>query len=303
MKESGNVLLPSFREVHPMRVVATSTLMAFLMTLSAACGGGSGPEAGRAGTTPAGGGDASVTLDKGAYPAFPDPDSGADPSVSAEQGGRGFKGEGWETNADYDLIGDPRAVKGGVFREYQLDFPTTLRLNGPEANTVLNGMIGSMAYETLLGLHPTTLDYMPVLATHWQISADKLTYRFRLDPNARFSDGQPVTSEDVIASWSLMVDKGLQDPMTELVYAKYDKPVAESRYVVRVTSKVLNWRNFLYFAASMPILPAHVLKTVNGDRYLKEYNFKLLPGTGPYAIGEADVVKGRSVTIRRRQGY
>ena len=99
-----------------------------------------------------------------------------------------------------------------------------------------------------------------------------------------------------------MVDKGLQDPMTELVYVKYDKPVAESKYIVRVTSKVLNWRNFLYFAASMPILPAHVLKTVNGDRYVKEYNFKLLPGTGPYVVNEADVVKGRSLTIRRRNG-
>lgn len=286
-----------------MRVVATAALIAWLITVSAACGGGSRPEAERAGTTPAGDGGSNVAMDKSAYPVFPDADSGADPSVPADQGGRGFTGEGWETNADYDLIGDPRAVKGGAFREYQLDFPTTLRLNGPEANTVLNGMIGSMVYETLLGLHPTTLDYMPVLATHWQISPDKLTYRFRLNPNARFSDGQPVTSDDVIASWSLMVDKGLQDPMTELVYAKYDKPVAESRYVVRVTSRVLNWRNFLYFAASMPILPAHVLKTVNGDRYVKEYNFKLLPGTGPYVINEADVVKGRSVTIRRRQGY
>src|SRR5687768_15165778 len=187
-----------------MRVVAKSTLIAGLLSLSVACGGGADPEANRGGTTPASGGGpaANVNFDKNAYPVFPNADSGADPSVPAEQGGRGFTGEGWDTNSDYDLIGDPRAVKGGVFREFQLDFPTTLRLNGPEANTVLNNMIGSMVYETLLGLHPTTLDYIPGLATHWQISADKMTYRFRIDPNARFSDGQPVTAEDVIASWS-----------------------------------------------------------------------------------------------------
>ena len=285
-----------------MRVAVHSALVACVVSLSVGCGGGSAPETERTGTAPAAGASTAAT-DKSAYPVFPNADSGADPAVPADQGGRGFTGEGWETNSDYELIGDPRAVKGGVFREYQLDFPTTLRLNGPEANTVLNGMIGSMAYETLLNLHPTTLDYMPVLATHWQISPDKLTYRFRLDPNARFSDGMPVTAEDVVASWALMVDKGLQDPMTELVYVKYDKPVVESKYIVRVTSKVLNWRNFLYFAASMPILPAHVLKTVNGDRYVKEYNFKLLPGTGPYVINEADVVKGRSLTIRRRKDY
>ena len=284
-----------------MRVAVHSALLACVVTLSVGCGGGPAPEAERTGTAPPA--PSTAATDKSAYPVFPDADKGADPAVPADQGGRGFKGEGWETNTDYELIGDPRAVKGGVFREYQLDFPTTLRLNGPEANTVLNGMIGSLAYETLLNLHPTTLDYMPVLATHWQISPDKLTYRFRLDPNARFSDGMPVTADDVVASWSLMVDKGLQDPMTELVYVKYDKPVVESKYIVRVTSKVLNWRNFLYFAASMPILPAHVLKTVNGDRYVKEYNFKLLPGTGPYVVNEADVVKGRSLTIRRRTDY
>jgi microcin C transport system substrate-binding protein len=184
-----------------MRVAVHSALVACVVSLSVGCGGGSAPEAERTGTTPAASPSTAAT-DKSAYPVFPDADRGADPAVPADQGGRGFTGEGWETNTDYELIGDPRAVKGGVFREYQLDFPTTLRLNGPEANTVLNGMIGSMAYETLLNLHPTTLDYMPVLATHWQISPDKLTYRFRLDPNARFSDGMPVTADDVVASWS-----------------------------------------------------------------------------------------------------
>ena len=52
----------------------------------------------------------------------------------------------------------------------------------------------------------------------------------------------------------------------------------------------------------MPILPAHVLKNVDGADYLKDYNFKLLPGTGPIRVNEADVVKGKSVTIRRRNG-
>src|SRR5215467_10710939 len=59
---------------------------------------------------------APVSTNKDDYPVFPDADAGADPSVPAEQGGKGFKGEGWETNTDFDLIGDPRSVKGGVLR-------------------------------------------------------------------------------------------------------------------------------------------------------------------------------------------
>jgi microcin C transport system substrate-binding protein len=235
---------------------------------------------------------------------FPDADAGADPSVPAEQGGKGFTGEGWETNTDYDLIGDPRAVKGGMLRDQILDFPGTLRAFGvgPESNTQLNLMITNMVYEPLLTLHPTTLAFMPALATHWQVSPDKMTYRFRINPNARWSDGQPVIADDVVATWVFMMDKGLQDPSNQLVFGKFDKPVAESKYIVRVQSKQLNWRNFLYFSG-MSIFPSHILKSTDGATYVKQYNFKLLPGTGAYVVNEADILKGKSVTIRRRNGY
>jgi microcin C transport system substrate-binding protein len=224
--------------------------------------------------------------------------------VPAEQGGRGFTGAGWETNSDYDLVGDTRAVKGGILRQHILDFPGTLRvLGGPESNTAINFMIKPMVYETLLTLHPTTLQWMPMLATHWQISEDRLTYRFRLDPNARYSNGEPVVADDVVASWAFVMDKGLQDPSSQLVFSKFDRPVAESKYIIRVKSNQLNWRNFLYFAGDLAVLPSSVLKTVDGARYLKEYNFKLLPGSGPYIVNETDIVKGQSIAIKRRNDY
>ncbi|MBS1818790.1 MAG: ABC transporter substrate-binding protein [Acidobacteria bacterium] len=278
----------------------SAVVVAFVV---ASCGGGSSqPGQQQASSAPAAQPSAPVNTDKNAYPVFPNADEGADPAVTAEQGGKGFTGTGWETNTDFDLIGDPRAVKGGVLREYVLDFPGTLRTEGPESNTVLNSMIGSSVYESLLTIHPTSLAYVPALATHWQISADKSTYRFRINPNARWSDGQPVTADDVVASWTLRMDKGLQDPMNQMVFGKFEKPVAESKYIVSVKSKVQNWRNFLYFSG-MSILPGHVLKTVDGAAYLKDYNFKLLPGSGPYKLDESDVVKGKSVTLRRRTDY
>lgn len=279
-------------------------LLAVVLTVAAvSCGGSTESEEG-AGTIGGGSDRRDVSMDKNDYPVFPDADSGADPAVPAEQGGRGFTGEGWETNVDFDLIGDPRAIKGGTYREYILSFPGTLRvLGGPESNTALNYMIRPMAYETLLTLHPTTLDWIPMLATHWQISEDRLTYRFRIDPNARWSDGQPVVADDIVASWEFIMDDGLQDPSSQLVFGKFKKPVAESKYIVRVESTELNWRNFLYFAGSLYIVPAHVLAKVDGATYLKEYNFKLLPGSGPYVVNETDVDKGQSVTIRRRPDY
>jgi len=274
------------------------------LVLAAGCGGGSAPPASNTtGTAPSTSTPSKISLDRNSYPVFPNADAGADPAVPAEQGGKGFKGEGWETNTDFDLIGDPRAVKGGAFREYQSYFPGTLRIYGPESNLAAFSLIQSLTYETLLGLHPTTLEYIPALASHWQVSPDKLTYRYRIDPNARFSDGAPVTADDIVASWAFVMDKGLQEPMSQLVYGKFEKPVAESKYIISVKSTVLNWRNFLYFSASLPILPAHVLKNVDGPRYVKEYNFKLLPGSGPYILNEADIIKGRSITLRRRPDY
>src|SRR6476659_5324705 len=85
--------------------------------LASACGGGSAPQAPQSSTSAPGAKPSNVSLDKNAYPVFPNADAGADPSVPAEQGGKGFKGEGWLTNTSFGLVGDPRAVKGGVFRE------------------------------------------------------------------------------------------------------------------------------------------------------------------------------------------
>jgi len=269
--------------------------------LVTACGGGGGSSQSSAAPPTPGASNAQASADKNAYPVFPDADAGADPAVSAEQGGKGFTGEGWETNTSFDLIGDPKAVKGGVLREAIRDFPSTLRYIGPNLST-WNAMLSGLVYESLLGLHPTSLEYIPVLATHWQVLPDKLTLRFRIDPNARFNDGMPVTSEDVIASWKLSVDKTIQDPLRNSMYSKFEQPVAESKYIVHVKAKEESWTSLYYFSG-MTIYPAHVLKTITGTDIIRNWNDKMLPGTGPYFVTAADLEKGKAVHIRRLPKY
>src|SRR6266542_2824612 len=83
------------------------------------CGGGTSNQPSAGGTAaPAPGPASTAPTDKNAYPVFPNADAGADPSVPAETGGKGFKGDGWQTNTMYDLIGDPGAVRGGAYREF-----------------------------------------------------------------------------------------------------------------------------------------------------------------------------------------
>jgi len=293
----------SNREVEWMMSKHWRVIVSLLVSAAvvAACGTNKGPE--QSGSINPTASNNSASLNKDSYPVFPDADSGADPAVPADKGGKGFTGEGWQTNTSYDLIGDPRAVKGGLFREATSDFPTTLRYYGPNAGTAWSAMVHGMVYETLLGLHPTSLEYIPAIASHWQISPDKTTFRFRINPNAKFSDGVPVTSDDVIASWKMVVDEGLQDPARMVVYSKFEQPVAESKYIVSVHAKSESWQNFLFFAQGLFIYPAHILKDLPAKAYVETYQYKMLPGTGAYMVSPEDINKGNSIKIRRRKDY
>src|SRR5216117_4595840 len=103
-----------------------SLVLAFALALTAGCSSSTPDNSSGSASTPTAR-TTPVSMNKDDYPIFPDADAGADPAVPAEQGGKGFTGEGWETNTDFDLIGDPRALKGGLYREYTSDFPGTLR--------------------------------------------------------------------------------------------------------------------------------------------------------------------------------
>ncbi len=263
-------------------------LLVGLAFVFAGCGGGSGDKATEEGEI-----STEVTYEK-----VP---PGALPEVSAEMGGEGFTGEGWITNDDPGT-GDPRAVAGGKFTFAIMNFPATLRTVGKDANSTFNSLLDGMVYESLIGTHPVTMQVTPSLATHWQISEDKLTYRFRINPNTRWADGSRLTAEDVIATWKLRLDPGILAPYSNILWGKYEEPVAESPYIVRVTSKELNWKFFIYFGG-MNILPAKYIGNITGSEYMKAYQFKMMIGSGSYTLDPSKINKGRSIALDKRDDY
>lgn len=56
-------------------------------------------------------------------------------------------------------------------------------------------------FEGLTGQDPITLEPTPGMASSWTISPDGKTYTFKIRPNAKWSDGIPLTAEDFVASW------------------------------------------------------------------------------------------------------
>ncbi|MFC2150438.1 ABC transporter substrate-binding protein [Calditrichota bacterium] len=227
---------------------------------------------------------------------------GALPDVPAELGGEGFTGEGWITNSDYPPSTDPNEIKGGSMSIGVSGFPATVRPIGKDNNSWINTIIEGITYEAMIGIHSSTLNFVPGLATHWQISEDKRTFRFRLDPNARFADGTRVTTRDVLATWKLRIDPTILFPSSNITFNYYEEPVIESPYILSVTTKELNWRLFMYFGG-MSILPAKYIEPLTGTDFLREYQFKMVPGSGPYQLAEEDIVKGRSITVTRRKDY
>lgn len=231
---------------------------------------------------------------------------GADPSVPAELGGNGFEAiasaDGWQSGSlrpeEYRYMADTNAKKGGELRWGELDYPETLRPYGMGSGTTLIQTIYSLVYESLLTTNPLNLDFLPYLASHWKVDPDEQTYYFRIDPNARFSDGYPVTSEDVVATCRLLRDPTLLDPYYTSLIESYDPPVPLSKYIVKVHSREKKWKGLLYFSA-LPILPAHVIGSMSGEEFIKEYNYEMPSGTGPYVVLPEDVVPQKSLRLTR----
>jgi microcin C transport system substrate-binding protein len=235
-----------------------------------------------------------------------------DSNTPAEQGGYGFeklsKSLGyesyiWSEAVDGTYFGDPNAKKGGTLNYTHSLFPRTMRVIGQNSSQVLTSRtIMALCYESLLSQHPTTLEFVPSLASHWSISGDKMVFKFRINPDARWWDGMPVTADDIVATWDLRMDKTILFPSSQITFAKYERPVAESKYIVSVKAKSVNWRNFLYFS-TMVIHPNHILKDLDGTAFLEEYAFSVIPGTGPYIIPKENIINQESYTFERRDDY
>ena len=235
-----------------------------------------------------------------------------DTITPAEQGGYGFeklaKSLGyesyiWSEDVDGTYFGDPKAKKGGTLNYIHSLFPRTMRVIGQNSSQVLNSRtIMALCYESLLSQHPTTLEFVPSLASHWSISDDKMVFKFRINPDARWWDGMPVTADDIVATWDLRMDETILFPSSQITFGKYERPVAESKYIVSVKAKSVNWRNFLYFS-TMVIHPNHILKDLDGTAFLEEYAFSVIPGTGPYIIPEENIINQESYTFESRDDY
>jgi len=139
--------------------------------------------------------------------------------------------------------------------------------------------ISSLVYAGLMGLSGDG-ELVPTLAKNYTVSADGKVYTFTLRENAKFSDGTPVTAEDVIFTVKKAQDSALKSPK----YADWSgiNAVAVDQRTVRFTlSKA--YAPFLGLT-TLGILPSRLWKNISDE----EFPFSALQttpvGAGPFKV-------------------
>lgn len=150
--------------------------------------------------------------------------------------------------------------------------------------------LSALTYAGLMGLSASgTLT--PVLADDYEIAADGKTYTFTLRSNAKFSDGAPVTANDVVFTVKKAQDATLKSPE----YANWSGIGVEAvdQRTVRFTLPKA-YAPFLGLT-TLGILPAHLWQNISNE----EFSFSTLEtnpvGAGPFKI--ADVARNASGLI------
>jgi peptide/nickel transport system substrate-binding protein len=190
---------------------------------------------------------------------------------------------------------DPAAPKGGELRLGLLGSFDSLNPYNVGALSAAEGLSGHV-FESLMARsrdEPFTLYGLIARSVETDAARDFVT--FRLDPAAHFSDGAPVTAQDVRFSFELLRDKGL--PPQRAAYALVRGVTIPDAQTIRFDLTGANDRELPLILALTPVLSrAHTDAAHFSDATLARP-----VGSGPYLVETVD--PGRRIVYRRDPNY
>ncbi len=136
------------------------------------------------------------------------------------------------------------------------------RLN-PYTSTDANASyVQQKIWEPLNFYNPRTLELIPGLASLPEVAEDHLTYTYTMNPSAQWSDGKPVTSEDVIFSFKaamnpLVVNSQALRNYLMTIDSVYNPGGDKSKVAFRLSKPYYDAANILG-AGYVLILPKHI---------------------------------------------
>jgi peptide/nickel transport system substrate-binding protein len=163
-------------------------------------------------------------------------------------------------------------------------FGTGLKTITPLVSTdAYASQVQSYVLESLLTRNPETLEWEGLLARDWEVSEDGLTFRFRLRPGLAFSDGEPLTAEDVAFTFRFIMDERIAAPRERAYYEKLESVEALGLQEVEFRFKE-PYFNSLSLAGGMAVLPEHFYGRYLDDPETFNQSKGLLLGSGPYRL-------------------
>jgi peptide/nickel transport system substrate-binding protein len=196
---------------------------------------------------------------------------------------------------------DPNAPKGGeitycVVGTFDNLNPFILKSLRTTARGVIDTIFGNLVFEPLMQRNmDEAFSLYGLLAESVEMDDERKWIEFHLDPNARWSDGQPVTPEDVLFTYDVFTEKG-RPPYSDRM-KRVEKLEKTGERSVRFTFNEHADREFPLIIAATPIVPKHFFDKESFDRG----TLKPVTGSGPYLIEQ--VVPGQRIVFRRNQDY
>ena len=199
-----------------------------------------------------------------------------------------------EATGEFDPIASKDARPCGAITLWGSAMPKSFNM-WEDYNSFSAELMGMM-FEPLVSLHSTEDREVGILADTWNVSEDGKTFTFHVDPRAKWSDGKPVTAEDVQFYYDIIMDEKNLTPIFKVGLSRFDRPEVVDSLTIKMTAKESHWGNF-WEAAGMLAFPKHVWagKDFNQIRY----EFPVV--SGPYKI--KTFREDRYVELQRRADW
>jgi len=171
------------------------------------------------------------------------------------------------------------------------------------SSDVYGTIIQGEVLESLARRNPDTLEWQPLIARWWRISEDGLTMEFELRSNVVFSDGKPLTADDVVFSFEMIMNPAIEAPRARAYYEKVKSVTKLSPTRVRFTFNESYFKSF-EIAAGMEILPKHFYEKFTPEQFNRSTG--LLMGSGPYRLSNPESWKpepGKPIEVVRNELY
>ncbi len=188
---------------------------------------------------------------------------------------------------------DPNAPKGGEFREAEIG--TFDNLNPFILKGISPAGIGSLFDTLMTGSEDEAFTEYGLLAETVEVAPDRSWVEFKLRAEARFHDGKPVTPDDVIHTFELLMTDG--HPFYKAYYGSVKKVEKTGDRTVRFLFPDGSNPELPLIVGQLPVLPKHYWET----RKFGETTLEPPLGSGPYRIASFEA--GRSIVYERVKDY